>query len=362
MAPPSSIVWAGVLPRWAQKGLALVASDVVWVPTGAAALAFAAEKRVALLCCRANLPDMRGLALLKRWRRQDKTALTPFILILPRWRLAHGRQAMVAGADDVLAEPLRFRPLKKAIAAQLRKQQRRLAKYEDIKLNALPARLLGSSIELVATCQAVQREAASGPLHDAAQYAFHLARLQHETLRRYLRYQELAEPLTAIPEGTRLMAAPQTLLAVACITIATRYGRVFDLTYRFEPAVLAISTTHLELLASELIDNAFRHTRFASPVTVTGALADGCYRLEVRDRGVGLLPRVAAGTDGGEAHGFYVGLSLVRRLCGLYGAPLRFQVKDGTQVQVDLPLVDQAVDLSLQEPTFYQGKFAEDLC
>ncbi len=357
-----SMVWAGALPRWGQKGLASIVADVVWVSTGAAALAFAAEKRVALLCCRANLPDMRGLALLKRWRREEKTELVPFILILPRWRLAHGRQAMVAGADDVLAEPLEPRTLKKAIAAQLRKQQQRLAKYEDIKLNALPARLLGSSVELVATCQAMQREAASGPLHDAAQYAFHLARLQHETLRRYLRYQELAEPLTAIPAGTQLMAVPQTLLAVACTTIATRYGRVFDLTYRFEPAAVALSPAHLELLASELIDNAFRHTRFASPVTVTGKVMDDCYRLEVRDRGVGILPRVADGTAGGEAHGFYVGLALVRRLCRLYGAPLRFQVQGGTRVQVDLPLVTPAVDLTLQEPTFYQGKFAEDLC
>jgi DNA-binding response OmpR family regulator len=335
---------------------------MVSVATGAAALAFAAEKPVVLLCCRATLPDMTGLTLLKQWRQQDKTILTPFILILRRWCKQHWRQAMVAGADDVLAEPLGPRTLQKAIEAQLRKQQRRLAKYEDIKLNGLPVRLLGSSLELVGTCQDLQREAAPGRLHNAAQYAFHLARLQHETLRRYLRYQELAEPLTAIPQGTRLMAAPQTLLAVACTTIATRYGRVFDLTYRFEPAALAISTVHLELLATELIDNAFRHTRFASPVTVTGAVVEGGYRLEVRDRGVGILTRVAEGTDGGAAHGFYVGLALVRRLCGLYGAALRFQMKDGTQVQVDLPLVDQAVDLSLQKPTAYQGKFADNLC
>ncbi len=348
-------MWVGAPPRRAPDQWQIVA-------TGAEALALAERTAIALVCARESLPDMTGLELLARWRQQEKVALNPFVLVLNRWRGKRWRQAMVAGADDVLAEPLRPRTLQNAIAAQLLKQQRRLAKYEDIKLKALPARLLGSSIELVGTCQALQQEAAPGPVHDAAQYAFHLARLQHETLRRYLRYQELAEPLTAIPAGTRLMAAPQTLLAVACTTIATRYGRIFDLTYRLEPAALAISTTHLELLASELIDNAFRHTRFASPVTVTGKVMDDCYRLTVRDRGVGILPRVAEGTDGGEAHGFYVGLSLVRRLCRLYGAPLRFQGKDGTQVQVDLPLVAQAVDLTLQEPAVYQGKFADNLC
>ncbi|NJK59028.1 MAG: sensor histidine kinase [Oscillatoriales cyanobacterium SM2_1_8] len=152
------------------------------------------------------------------------------------------------------------------------------------------------------------------------------------------------------------------MLAVACTTIAARHGRIFDLTYRFEPAVLAIGTAHLELLATELIDNAFRHTRFATPVTVTGQKMDDRYRLEVRDRGVGILRRVAEGTDGGLAHGFHVGLALVRRLCALYGANFTFQVKDGTQVQVDLPLATAALALTLQEPTTYTGKFAENLC
>ncbi|MGQ9865297.1 MAG: ATP-binding protein [Pseudanabaenaceae cyanobacterium] len=352
---PAKLVWVG-------KPFRKPLEAVQGVATGAEALALAAQKPTVLLCCRATLPDMTGLALLKRWRQQSQTVLVPFILILNRWHVPHWRRAMVAGADDVLAEPLGRRTLQKAIAAQLRKQQHRLAQYTDTKLQSLPARLLGSAIELVATCQDLQRKAAPGRLHDAAQYAFHLARLQHETLRRYLRYQELTEPLTAVPADTELMTTPQTLLAVACTTIATRYGRMFDLTYRFEPAALAISTMHLELLATEPIDNAFRHTRFASPVTVTGAVVDGCYRLQVGDRGVGILPRVAAGTDGGAAHGFCVGLTLVRRLCHLYGAKLRFHVNNGTQVQVDLPLVSSAVDLSLQNPTAYQGKFAENLC
>ncbi|NJK59027.1 MAG: response regulator [Oscillatoriales cyanobacterium SM2_1_8] len=155
------ILWVGVSARpTLRQGLP---PSTIELATGGEALALAERTAIALVCCREVLPDMTGLQLLRRWRQQEKVALNPFVLILRRWRAKRWRQAMVAGADDVLAEPLGVRTFTSALQSQLQKQQQRLAQQEDSHLKSLPARLLGPSIELLGTCQDLQRHAVAGP-------------------------------------------------------------------------------------------------------------------------------------------------------------------------------------------------------
>lgn len=95
--------------RFASRGLAAEGFEVDWLQTGAEALQALAARPYAAAILDLGLPDMDGLELCRRMRRQG--ADIPVLMLTARETLADRLDGFRAGADDYLPKPFAFEEL-----------------------------------------------------------------------------------------------------------------------------------------------------------------------------------------------------------------------------------------------------------
>jgi signal transduction histidine kinase len=106
----------------------------------------------------------------------------------------------------------------------------------------------------------------------------------------------------------------------------------------------------VEQVLTNLVDNAIKYSPEGGPISVRLSRADGCFTVEVRDRGVGVTPehrahifdRFYQGQAGGPLTGMAgmgLGLYISRQIVELHGGTIRAEFPDegGTCFVVTLP-------------------------
>jgi EAL domain-containing protein (putative c-di-GMP-specific phosphodiesterase class I)/DNA-binding NarL/FixJ family response regulator len=94
--------------------------DVREVDDGAAALAAVAAEDLDVLLLDVGLPDMSGLEVLRRLRRETRTATLPVVLLTGRAHPADRVQGFEAGASDYLTKPIDLDELVVRVQGQVR--------------------------------------------------------------------------------------------------------------------------------------------------------------------------------------------------------------------------------------------------
>jgi signal transduction histidine kinase len=133
--------------------------------------------------------------------------------------------------------------------------------------------------------------------------------------------------------------------------VAERLSRSADLRLDCAPAAVRISPTWLRAAAGELAENAFKFSPAGTPVTVSGRITEGAYRIEITDRGPGMTPaevaQIAAfrqfDRSRHEQQGLGLGLAIVTHIAALHHAPLAFEAGPegvGLRAVLDLRLAD----------------------
>lgn len=92
---------------------------------GRAGLALARTHLPDLILCDVTMPELDGHEVLRRLRAEPATAAIPFIFLTARGDQTELRAGMNLGADDYLAKPVAVDDLLAAIAARLRRHERR---------------------------------------------------------------------------------------------------------------------------------------------------------------------------------------------------------------------------------------------
>lgn len=91
--------------RFAEASLSAAGFSVESATTGAAALELLASNQVSLVLSEAELPDMNGLALVRRLRQEHRLRDVPVVFLTADRRRAMWVIALRAGVEDVLAKP-----------------------------------------------------------------------------------------------------------------------------------------------------------------------------------------------------------------------------------------------------------------
>ena len=118
---------------------------------GIGALAACVEYAPHVLLVDATLPQPEGLRLLTELRRQLRNTSLPAILFAGTNSLQHREQAIAAGADEYLIEPVRYRHLVSVVSSRLERFKRQVV---STQVNASAAGLL-SRAELLADIENV---------------------------------------------------------------------------------------------------------------------------------------------------------------------------------------------------------------
>ena len=137
-------------------------------------------------------------------------------------------------------------------------------------------------------------------------------------------------------------------IAAGVSAVAQRFTRGSDLTVSVAEGTVALDGAHLSAAIAELVANAFIFSKPGEPVTVTGVVHAGRYRIEVADQGPGMSPeqcaRVGAFQQFGRAQqnqqGLGLGLAIARAAAELAGGQFLVQAGAdgrGLHVTLDLP-------------------------
>jgi DNA-binding response OmpR family regulator len=104
------------------KGLSANGHEVDAVTTGAEALLRSCDPSLDLLILDLGLPDMDGLDVLRRLRRDGRQL--PVIIVTARAEVANLVEGLDLGADDYLSKPFAFDELLARVAARLRSSRK----------------------------------------------------------------------------------------------------------------------------------------------------------------------------------------------------------------------------------------------
>jgi two-component system sensor histidine kinase/response regulator len=329
---------------------------VLTAADGLAGLALAVEKPDVILCD-VEMPRLNGYAVLEALRQQPELRAIPFIFLTARSARSDQRKGMVLGADDYITKPFEPRELVESIAGVLAKREtlsERLKHYTEEYQREMAApwahELLTPLNGILGIAAMLESEAGSIPpadLRDLARSISQSARRQQALARKLLQYFQLEQLREANWSDPGAAMEAGAGIEDEVIGVAERLDRSADLHQECVPAAVRISPAWLRAAVGELVENAFKFSPAGSPVTVTGRITEGLYRIEVTDRGPGLTEpernQVAAFRQFDRAkheqQGLGLGLAIVQHIAALHHAPLALEPgPDGTGLRVILEL------------------------
>jgi signal transduction histidine kinase len=333
---------------------------VLTAADGLAGLALAAEKPDVILCD-IEMPRLNGYGVLEALRQQPGLSDIPFIFLTGKTARAEQRKGMVLGADDFITKPFRPDELIAGIAGVLAKREsiaQRLRNYTEEHQREITApwahELLTPLNGILGMASLLESEPdAISPteLRDMARSIQVSARRQQALALKLVRHFQLQQLLDAGWHDPAAAVEAGAGLEDEVLGMAERCERSADLRLQCATAAVRVNPFWLRASAAELVENAFKFSSPGSLVTVTGAVVDGIYRLEVIDRGPGMSAQergnIAAFRQFGRAkheqQGLGLGLVIVRNIAQLHGGSLGLEPgPDGSGVRaiLDLPLAN----------------------
>lgn len=334
--------------------------SVLTAADGLAGLALASEKPDVILCD-VEMPRLNGYAVLEALRQQPELRSIPFIFLTARSARSDQRKGMVLGADDYITKPFEPRELVESIAGVLAKREtlsERLKHYTEEYHREMAApwahELLTPLNGILGIAAMLESEAGSIPpadLRDLARSISQSARRQQGLARKLLQYFQLEQLREANWSDPGAAMEASAGIEDEVIGVAERFNRSADLHVNCAPAAVRISPAWLRAAACELVENAFKFSPAGTPVTVTGRIADGLYRLEITDRGPGMTPmeteQIAAFRQFDRAkheqQGLGLGLAITVHIAALHHAPLTLEAGPegvGLRAIMELRLAD----------------------
>ena len=313
-----------------------------------------------LVLCDIQMPKMDGYGVLHRLRENKSTATLPFIFLSGLGEKPKVRKGMESGADDYIVKPFTVQELIGAIEARFQKQaafqetaESRLNELRESLTFALPHEMvtplntiLGFSSLLLESPQISGSEIKeyAGLMHQAGE------RLK-ALIEKFLVYAQV-ELTAGNPEARTVATRPphqtRETIAATAARVAKELKRPNDLELKLSSVEHPINASHLDRLARELIENAFKFSEPGTKVEVKSTVEDGELRLEVTDRGRGLsahqINRLGANLQFDrqlhEQQGTGLGLAIARRLAEMYTGTIRVESASdaGTTVVVAIPL------------------------
>jgi len=333
---------------------------VLTAADGLAGLALATERPDVILCD-VEMPRLNGYAVLEALRQQPELRSIPFIFLTARATRSDQRKGMVLGADDYITKPFEPRELVESIASVLAKRESlsaRLKHYTEEYRREMAApwahELLTPLNGILGIAAMLEAEAGSiqpADLRDLARSISQSARRQQALARKLLQYFQLAQLREANWSDPGAAMEAGAGLEDEVLGVAERLDRSADLRLECAPAAVRISPVWLRAAACELAENAFKFSPAGTPVTISGRITDGAYRIEITDRGPGMTPaevgQIAAFRQFDRARheqqGLGLGLAIVTHIAALHHAPLAFEAGPegvGLRAVLDLRLAD----------------------
>jgi len=332
--------------------------DVFEASSGSEGLRIAIKQLPDLILCDVRMDGMTGYDVLADLRRNPTTATLPFILMTGNDDPGGMgmRQGMELGADDYLRKPFDFESLYATVDARLKKadmirseSERRLAALRDNISLMLPHELRTPLNGILAYGEILRTESEALQPADIAEMGEIISESGHRLERlieNFLIYTQ-TELIGTDPDRLKALRGEPCEEAAPVVEEHARkqaeaFGRPADLDLELQPLQLPVSRDYVAKIVDELVQNALKFSEPDTPVSVSLAAFDGQAQLTVSDMGLGMsaedVGRIGAfmqfGRKNLEQQGLGLGLTIARRLAGLYGGEVQVQSEPGQGTRV----------------------------
>jgi len=326
------------------------------------------------------MPNMDGIEACRRIKNMPQWESVPIIMVTALTSKQDLSRCLEAGADDFISKPVNSIELRARVRSMLRiKQQfdrnKTLSNLQKNMIDFLQNNLDGLCGNLASTLPHELNTPLNGivsvidllidqyPDMDVEEFREFLLLAQQsahrlETLtKRFLKYSELemlTNNLQNMPNSNSKIStkiSTEILIKEQISRKARQENRLDDLNFELintENIEIPISDRDFLHIIDELIDNAFKFSEPATPVTVSSQLKDGAFHLSISDRGRGMteeqIAKIGTFTQFErkyyEQQGIGLGLQIVKKIVVFCGGSLSISsiYKQGTTVHIKLPI------------------------
>jgi two-component system, sensor histidine kinase and response regulator len=316
-----------------------------------------------LIICDILMPRVNGYTVIEKLRNNPNTVIIPFIFLTAKATDNNIRKGMNLGADDYLTKPFSREELLTVINTRLDKHNKIKQYYQqeidDLRQSislSIPHELrtpltgiLGSCSFLLDSFESLDQETVIEML-EAIKIS---SKRLYELIQKYLIYTQLELTIHDFDKVEQLQKNTVESARYYLENIAIQQAQIFnrepDLSLEIEDACLKIDGQHLQQLVIELVNNAFKFSKFQTPIKITGSLQGKEYWLLIIDQGRGMtaeqINKVGAymqfKRDFYEQQGAGLGLIIAKRIAEFYHGLLQIEsvVGESTRVKVKFSVV-----------------------
>ncbi|WP_088891464.1 hybrid sensor histidine kinase/response regulator [Leptolyngbya ohadii] len=306
------------------------------------------------------MPELDGIQVCQKIKAMPKWAAIPIIMVTALNAKEDLARCLEAGADDFISKPVNRLELSARIHSMLRikrqyDQIQSLSQFQQRTIFLLKDNLQELRGNITAKLGHELKTPLSGMLGavNFLMHEIHQMGLESEILdellgilhssscrlnkltQRFLHYCRLEiaaldlQQVSNSGKGEDQISC-SSIVAERARAIAQVMGRAEDLTCKLEEANVKVSFEHLQLLADELVENAFKFSQPNTPVILKGECQDGIFHLWICNLGRGMtdeqIARVGAlmqfEREKYEQQGMGLGLEIVKKVVELWGGQL----------------------------------------
>lgn len=300
-----------------------------------------------------QMPNMDGFEFLQAVRKNRATETIPFIFLTARSERDSLRQGMMLGADDFVTKPFAAQDIVQTVEATLRKYKtRRKLPITTNIIYAVPQEVR-MPLQVILGYAELMKMDIQQLSPDEIQQMFEMiikSGMQlHRTIENTLAYAQIELIASDSEKQQHLrnhtLSQAVDIIERSIIPLAEKWGRQGDIDLQLENQVLNISAENFARIIEELVDNAFKFSDDATPVTIRTIITENIYKILIQDKGRGMssdqIKQVGATMPFERVlygqHGAGLGLVIVKRLIDLHHGSLHIDsVKgDGTLITIE---------------------------
>ncbi len=345
--------------------LAFEGYEVSGASDGREGIAAALTELPDLIVSDINMPEMSGYRVLAELRTHPRTALIPLIFLTARTKRTDVRYAMEMGAEDYITKPFSNEELLSAVRTQLAKANVML-KHADQQVNqfrsnltrTLPQEIRTPMVALLALGEMLALDAEkltpakikemSEAIVQNGQWLYHM--IENRQLLNQLELHAL-DPEVTTASNKAFTEHPDEVVAKAAGRVVRNYDRITDLRFDLKGYCSArISEADLEIIVTELVDNACKFSQQQTPIKVFTRMEEGTYTLHIVDQGriinADKISQASYDNANDNQTNSGLGLMIVKRLMDSYGGTLKFTNRKHKETIVSVTLSQVAQEIA----------------
>jgi len=269
--------------------------DVISAGNGLEALKKLESITPDLILCDIMMPYLNGMELFQRIKENDKARAIPFIFLTAKNDLTSLRQGMNLGADDYLTKPFATDDLLRAIKTRLEIKKTINQQIDEIRNNVnmyVPNELKTPLVAIMGYSQLIMSEIESiekKDILDMVERINFASKRLYNQVEKFIQLSDLDLFTADNDNGENIISEiDKELIREILLCHHIIRERKDDITTSIEPAEVRVTNKLLNILLTELIENAVKFSEPGTLIIVDGKKENRFYLLEIKDFGNGM--------------------------------------------------------------------------